>query len=155
MQLDPQMPEAPLNLGILLLNEEPAAAVAPLQRAVELLPAQSRPRTLLGLAYLKSGDLKNSEDAFEGALALDPQDTETILHLAQLYLQQNRPLDARRSFARQLRTIRSLRRHSPDLLQRWKLRKTGSRRRLPPIFAGLSRGFGGSRTSGASVDRQR
>jgi len=98
MQLDPQMPEAPLNLGILLLNEEPAAAVAPLRRAVELLPAQSKPRSLLGLAYLKSGDLKNSEDAFEGALALDPKDTETSLQLAQLYLQQNRPLDAQAKF---------------------------------------------------------
>src|SRR5882762_1371003 len=56
MRLDPKMPEAALNLGILLLNEEPSAAVAPLRRAVELLPTQSRPRTLLGLAYEKSGD---------------------------------------------------------------------------------------------------
>src|SRR6267154_2245751 len=42
MLLDPKMPEAALNLGILFLNEEPAAAVGPLQRAVELLPTQSR-----------------------------------------------------------------------------------------------------------------
>src|ERR1043166_3894004 len=54
LQLDPKMAEAALNLGILLLNEEPAAAIAPLQKAVELLPAQSRPRTLLGLAYEKN-----------------------------------------------------------------------------------------------------
>jgi Flp pilus assembly protein TadD len=98
MQLDPKMPEAPLNLGILLLTEEPSAAVAPLQRAVELLPTQSRPRTLLGLAYEKSGDLKNATSAYEGALALDPKDSETSLHLAQLYLRQNRAADAQGKF---------------------------------------------------------
>src|SRR6267154_2271122 len=32
MLLDPKMPEPALNLGILFLNEEPAAAVGPLQR---------------------------------------------------------------------------------------------------------------------------
>ena len=98
MQLDPKMPEAALNLGILLLNEEPAAALAPLQRAVELLPTQSRPRTLLGLAYEKSGDLKNAASAYEGALALDPKDSETSLHLAQLYLRQNRAADGEARF---------------------------------------------------------
>ncbi len=98
MLLDPKMPEAALNLGILLLNEEPAAAVAPLQRAVELLPTQSRPRTLLGLAYEKSGDLKNAASAYEGALALDPKDSETSLHLAQLYLRQERAADAEGKF---------------------------------------------------------
>jgi hypothetical protein len=32
------MSEAALNLGILLLNEDPAAAAAPLAKAVDLLP---------------------------------------------------------------------------------------------------------------------
>jgi Flp pilus assembly protein TadD len=98
MLLDPKMPEPALNLGILLLNEEPAAAVGPLQRAVELLPTQSRPRTLLGVAYEKSGDLKNAASAYEGALALDPKDTETSLHLGQLYLRQNRASEAEAKF---------------------------------------------------------
>ena len=98
MLLDPKMPEAALNLGILLLNEEPSAAVGPLQRAVELLPTQSRPRTLLGLAYEKSGDLKNAASVYEGALALDPKDIETSLHLARLYLRQNRAAEAEAKF---------------------------------------------------------
>ena len=42
--LDPKMPEAQLNLGILLLDQNAAAAVAPLRKAVVLLPSQSRPR---------------------------------------------------------------------------------------------------------------
>src|SRR5439155_22875430 len=48
LAIDPKMSEAYLNLGMLLLDkEEDAAAVAPLRKAVELLPAQSRPRYLL------------------------------------------------------------------------------------------------------------
>src|SRR5258708_34788 len=98
MQLDPKMPEAALNLGIMLLATEPAAAVTPLQRAVELLPTQSRPRTLLGQPYEKSVDLKNAAGAYEGARAPDPNDHESKLHLAQLYLRENRDGDAEAKF---------------------------------------------------------
>src|SRR5438094_9265765 len=51
MQLDPKMPEAALNLGILLLNDEPAASIAPLQRCEELLPTRRRPTVRAGRAY--------------------------------------------------------------------------------------------------------
>jgi Flp pilus assembly protein TadD len=98
LQLDPKMSEASLNLGIMLLNEDPSAAVAPLRKAVDLLPTQSRPRTLLGLAYEKSGDLKNATTAYEAALALDPKDAETSLHLGQLLIQQSRATEAERRF---------------------------------------------------------
>ena len=98
LQLDPKMSEAALNLGILLLNQDPAAAAASLQKAVDMLPTQSRPRTLLGLAYEKSGDLKNATAAYEGALALDPKDTETSLHLGQLLIRQNRAAEAEARF---------------------------------------------------------
>src|SRR6266481_8917118 len=47
--IDPKMSEAYLNLGMMLLDkQDDAAAVAPLRKAVELLPSQSRPRYLLG-----------------------------------------------------------------------------------------------------------
>jgi len=98
LELDPKMSEAALNLGILLLDENPASAVPPLQKAVDLLATQSRPRTLLGLAYEKSGDLKNAAAAYEGALALDPKDAETSLHLGQLLIQQNRATEAEGRF---------------------------------------------------------
>jgi Flp pilus assembly protein TadD len=98
LQLDAKMSEAALNLGILLLNEDPSAAAAPLAKAVDLLPTQSRPRTLLGLAYEKSGDLKNAATAYEGALALDPKDSETALHLGQLLIRQNRATEAEGRF---------------------------------------------------------
>jgi Flp pilus assembly protein TadD len=96
--LDPKMSEAYLNLGILLTSQEPAAAVAPLRKAVELLPAQSRPRILLGVAQERSGDFPGAADSFEGAVRLDPRDTEAALHLAKLYLSLKRPTEAEKKF---------------------------------------------------------
>jgi tetratricopeptide (TPR) repeat protein len=83
--LDPKMSEAFLNLGILISEKDPAAAVAPLRRAVDLLPAQSRPRFLLGQALERSGDIATAVDSYESALRLDPRDVETALHLGNLY----------------------------------------------------------------------
>jgi Flp pilus assembly protein TadD len=98
MALDPKMPEACLNLGILLLQTDPAAAVKPLQKAVELLPSQSRPRLLLGTAQERSGDLSGAAASFEGAVHLDPQDADALLHLGNLYLRLKRPADAETKF---------------------------------------------------------
>jgi Flp pilus assembly protein TadD len=94
MTLDPKMLEAPLNLGILLIEKDPAAAVAPLRRAVELLPSQIRLRLLLGTALERSGDLASATEAFEGALRLDPRDVEGLVQLGGLYLRLKRPADA-------------------------------------------------------------
>jgi Flp pilus assembly protein TadD len=98
MSLDPKMSEAPLNLGILLLEKDPVAAVAPLRKAVDLLPAQSRPRVLLGVAQERSGDLPAAITSFEGAANLDPHDLETLLHLGKLYLAAKRPVEAEAKF---------------------------------------------------------
>ncbi|MGC0772120.1 MAG: tetratricopeptide repeat protein [Candidatus Acidiferrum sp.] len=83
--LDPKMSEAFLNLGILLTQKEPAAAVGPLRKAVELLPAQSRPRFLLGYALERSGDIPGAAESYEAALRLDPRDVQTVVHLGNLY----------------------------------------------------------------------
>src|SRR5260370_1892385 len=71
--IDPKMSEAYLNLGMLLLDkQEDAAAVAPLRKAVELLPAQSRPRYLLSVAHDRSGDRAGASETFKVLLQLDP-----------------------------------------------------------------------------------
>jgi Flp pilus assembly protein TadD len=98
IDLDPKMPEAYLNLGILLSERDPAGAVAPLRKVVELLPTQSRPRFLLAMAQEHSGDFAGAADTLEGALRLDPRDTEATLHLAHLYLNLKRPADAEQQF---------------------------------------------------------
>jgi protein O-GlcNAc transferase len=96
--VDPKMTEAFLNLGILLLDKDPQAAVAPLRKAVDMLPAESRPRLLLGVAEERSGDAKAAVESFEGLLHLDPHDEDALRHLAGLYASANRPADAEAKF---------------------------------------------------------
>jgi len=111
--LDPKMAEAQLNLGILLLEKDPAEAVAPLRKAVELLPSQSRPRYLLGLAQQRSGDLTGAAESFEGVSRLDAKDAESLIQLGRIYLKTNRPVDAEGKF----RAALGLEAKSPEALQ--------------------------------------
>ncbi|MBI1738106.1 MAG: hypothetical protein HYR58_02530, partial [Acidobacteria bacterium] len=46
--LDAKLAEAHLNLALLLMDHEPAAAVAPLSKVIEIKPEQAWPRQLLG-----------------------------------------------------------------------------------------------------------
>jgi Flp pilus assembly protein TadD len=96
--LDPKMSEGFLNLGILLTEKDPAAAVPPLRKAVDLLPSQSRPRFLLGYALERSGDIPAAAKSYEEALGLDPRDVETVIHLGNLYAGLKRYPDAESKF---------------------------------------------------------
>jgi tetratricopeptide (TPR) repeat protein len=97
--IDPKMAEAYLNLGILFIERDPAAVSIPnLRKAVELLPAQSRPRYLLGMAQENAKDYSAAAESFEGAYRLDPHNLEPILHLANLYMRLQRPADAEAKF---------------------------------------------------------
>jgi Flp pilus assembly protein TadD len=96
--LEPKMAEAQLNLGILLLEKDAAAAVAPLRKAGDLLPSQSRPRFLLGVALERSGDLAGAAEAFESASHLDAADNEALIHLGGVYLQLNKPAEAEKKY---------------------------------------------------------
>src|SRR5882672_8941887 len=96
--IDPKMAEAYLDLGILLLDKDPAASVGPLTKAAELLPAQSRPHFLLGVALERSGNPTSAATAFENAVALDPLDMDTLLHLGETYLALDRPAHAEQKF---------------------------------------------------------
>jgi len=96
--IDPKTSAAYLNLGILLLDKDAAGAVGPLKKVVELLPSESRPRLLLGVAQERSGDYAGAAESLEGASKLDPQDTETQEHLGTLYLALKRPAEAEPKF---------------------------------------------------------
>ena len=111
--LDPKMPEAQLNLGVLLLERQPAAAVAVLRRAVELLPSESRPRYLLGLAQERSGDFSGAAESFAGATRLDPKDLASLTRLGQVLLRLGKSADAEGKF----RAALELQPNSPEALQ--------------------------------------
>lgn len=97
--IDPKMSEAYLNLGMLLLDKQDnAAAVAPLHKAVELLPAQSRPRYLLAVAQDRSGDQAGAAESFEALIHLDPNDITAIDYLGSASLRQRRPAEAETRF---------------------------------------------------------
>jgi Flp pilus assembly protein TadD len=112
--LDAKMPEAYLNLGILLLDKQQyAAAIVPLSKAVELLPAQSRPRSLLAVAQDRSGDQESAARSFEGVLHLDPNDLTANHYLGALDLRRGKPADAEARFRHAL----ELRPDAPEILQ--------------------------------------
>ena len=112
--LDAKMPEAYLNLGVLLLDKQQyAAAVAPLTKAVELLPAQSRPRSLLAVAQDRSGDQEGAARSFEGVLHLDPNDLTANHYLGDLDLRRGKPAEAEARFRHAL----EIRPDAPEILR--------------------------------------
>lgn len=102
--IDPKMAAAYLNLGILLVDKDPAAAVAPLKKAVELSPTESRPRVLLGVAQERSQDLTGAAESFASARRLDPLDADAAERLGTLYMNMKRPADAEPQFRSVLET---------------------------------------------------
>src|SRR6202047_4521486 len=112
--LDPKMSEAYLNLGILLLDKQQySAAIVPLSKAVELLPAQSRPRSLLAVAQDRSGDQEGAARSFEGVLHLDPNDFTANHYLGELDLRRGKPAEAEMRF----RHAVEIRPDAPEALQ--------------------------------------
>src|SRR5947207_7067011 len=99
--IDPKMSEAYLNLGMLLLDkQEDAAAIAPLRKAVELLPAQSRPRYLLAVALDRAGDRAGAAESFEALIRLDPDDIMALGYLGWAALREGKPEEAEARFRR-------------------------------------------------------
>src|SRR5258708_23207305 len=101
ISIDPKMAEAYVNLGMLLLDtQQDAAAVAPLRKAVEMLPAQSRPRYLLAVALDRSGDRAGAAESFDALLHLDPNDITAIDYLGWRALHAGKPAEAEAKFRR-------------------------------------------------------
>lgn len=74
ISLDSKMAPAYQNLGLTLLTTDPAAAVAPLQKAAELLPQDARTKFLLGSALELSGKLAPAIEQYEAAEKIDKDD---------------------------------------------------------------------------------
>jgi tetratricopeptide (TPR) repeat protein len=101
LELKPGLPEAELNLGIVLLQEKRAAEALPyLESRASGKPKEPRPRLYLSRALLETGDLAKAEESFRTAVELDPKSAAAELGLAQTLARQNRLPDADPHFRR-------------------------------------------------------
>lgn len=94
IEIDPQMFEAYLNLGTLLLESDAKAAITPLRKAVESQPAQSHPRYLLAVALDRAGDDAAASEEFQKLLSLEPNDLPSLNYLGWYYLHHHKPAEA-------------------------------------------------------------
>jgi Flp pilus assembly protein TadD len=97
-ELDPKMTAAHLNLGLLHLDHDAAAAVRPLSKVVELNPAEARPRYLLGLAHERSGDAKAAIENYTAARNLDAKNFDIRFSLGRVLLASGRAAEAEAEF---------------------------------------------------------
>ena len=103
IELDPKMIQAQLNLGISLLPDDSKAAIAPLQKAIELNYAFERAHYVLGIAEERSGNAVAAEKEYTVAAKLDPNDADAQAALARTYLAEGKAADAEAEFREFLR----------------------------------------------------
>jgi protein O-GlcNAc transferase len=96
--LNPKLAAAHLNLGLVLLDQDPPAAIEPFRRAAELLPNQSRPRFLLALALERTGKAADAIEEYRAAEQLDPKNYEILFALGRALLGSGRAADAEPRF---------------------------------------------------------
>lgn len=98
IELNPKMAEGYLNLGLTLLDSDPGAAIAPLQKATELLPNQERPKFALAVAYERTGKSAQAIEQYRAAEKLDDKNLDTHLALGRTLLTSNHPAEAEGEF---------------------------------------------------------
>jgi Flp pilus assembly protein TadD len=98
ISLDPKLDAAYMNLGITLMDTDPAAAIEPLQKAAELLPKEARPQFLLGWAFERSGNRTAAIDHYRLAKKLDEKNSDVRFALGRALLTSNQPADAEAEF---------------------------------------------------------
>lgn len=95
LELKPELYEAELNLGILLLRQKDAAGAVPvLTQAAGQRPKEYRPRYYLAEAQLQTGDLPGAEGSYRQALELDGKAPAAELGLARALARQQKVSEA-------------------------------------------------------------
>jgi len=87
--LDPKMAPAYLNLGLVLMETEPAGAAEAFRHTADLLPTESRPRYLAGYALEHGGQFAEAGEQYRAALAISPKDYEYQFALGRVLLRTN------------------------------------------------------------------
>jgi superkiller protein 3 len=96
--LDPKMAAAYLNLGLVLIDSDPAAAAEAFRHAADLQPTESRPRFLAGFGLEHAGKLPEAIEQYRAALALSPKDYEAHFALGRVLLRTNDGAGAEEQF---------------------------------------------------------
>jgi Flp pilus assembly protein TadD len=96
--LDPKIAAAHLNLGLVLMDSDPAAAADAFRHAAELQPTESRPRFLTGFALEHAGKVPEAIEQYRAALALAPNDYEAHFALGRALLRSNEAGGAEEQF---------------------------------------------------------
>jgi tetratricopeptide (TPR) repeat protein len=84
--LDPKMAAAHLNLGLVLIDSDPATAAESFRHAAELQPTESRPRFLAGFGLEHAGKIPEAIEQYRASLALSPRDYEAHFALGRVLL---------------------------------------------------------------------
>jgi tetratricopeptide (TPR) repeat protein len=98
ISLDPTLAPAQLNLGIALLDSDPAAASESFAKAAKLLPGQTRPIYLMGEALERSGKRSQAIEQYRAALAVAPKNDAILFALARALLADQQLAAAESSF---------------------------------------------------------
>jgi len=96
--LDPKMAAAHLNLGLVLMDGDPAAAAEAFRHAAELQPTESRPRFLAGFSLEHAGKFPEAIEQYRAALALSPKDYEAHFALGRVLLRSKDAAGAEEQF---------------------------------------------------------
>ncbi len=96
--LDPKMAAAHLNLGLVLMDRDPAAAADAFRHVAELQPTESRPRFLAGFCLEHAGKFPEAIEQYRAALSLSPKDYEAHFSLGRVLLRTNDAAGAEEQF---------------------------------------------------------
>jgi tetratricopeptide (TPR) repeat protein len=96
--LDPKMAPAHLNLGLVLMDSDPAGAAEAFRRAADLQPIESRPRYLAGFALEHAGQFTEAIEQYRAALVISPKDYECHFALGRALLRTNDASGAEEQF---------------------------------------------------------
>jgi Flp pilus assembly protein TadD len=98
LALNPSLVAAHLNLGLVLLASDPAAAVESFRHAAALAPTEPRPRYLAGQALERAGKPQDAIAEYNLGLSIAPRDQPLKFALARALLAAGRTADAESRF---------------------------------------------------------
>jgi tetratricopeptide (TPR) repeat protein len=101
LSIEPSLPEANLNLAILLLDgRQPGEAVPLLEKVLAARPRDLRAQVLLANALAGSGDRERATAEYRQALELDPNSAEALLGLGRVLAAQGQFAEAEKQLRR-------------------------------------------------------